>query len=244
MGMFRDFEGYMYGLIGMNGSITNMIKNLTEKLVKLRQQPNLTEIMEIKPNKLVPGRFYLIQYNYNGNYIWCPILALEYKVIKNNHILYAINLEYLPPKFKIAIFNKIFKAGKEKLDKITQKEFVREEQPMKFMTFEFMYKLLKDYKMNWAITAYTIKDFTGNFKIKKSYLCSLKIAPEIIMADMKRYNSKNMIELQKSLAGEDSIKMSKIIEDYQLLIESYQEDSIEYHKKVALFKEKLKLFKD
>lgn len=242
--MFRDFESYMYGLIGMNGSITNMIKNLTDKLIKLRQQPNMKEIMEIKPDKLIPGRFYLIQYNYNGNYIWCPILALDYKVIKNNHILYAINLEYLPPKFKIAIFNKIFKAGKEKLDKITQKEFVREEPPMNFMTFEFMYKLLKEYKMNWAITSYSIKDFSNNYKIKKSYLCSVKIAPEIIMADFKRHNSKNMIELQKSLVGEDAIKMSKILEDYQKLIESYQEDSIEYHKKVALFKEKLKLFKD
>jgi len=242
--MYKDFEGYMYGVIGLHGTITKMIKDLTDKLVMLRQKPNLTEIMEIEPNKLVPGRFYLIQYNFNGNYIWCPILALEYKVVKNNHILYAVNLEYLPPKFKIALFDKIFKASKNFFDKVSQSKFVREEQPIKFLNFEFMYKSLKQNKMEWAITAYTIKDFQGKYKIKKSYLCSIKIAPEIIFADMKRHNTKNMIEMQKSLAGQEQIRMSQIIEEYGKLIESYQEDSIEYHKKLALFRDKLKLFQD
>lgn len=244
MGMYKDFEGYMYGVIGLNGTITNTIKVLTDKLVKLRQKPNLKEIMEIDASKLVPGRFYLIQYNFNGNLIWCPILALEYKVVKNNHLLYAVNLEYLPPKFKIALFDKIFKASREFLDKTAQNDYVREEAPLNFLNFEFVYKILKQNRMEWATTAYTIKNFQGQFKIKKAYLCSIKIAPEIIFADMKRYNTKNMIEMQKSLIGVDQIRMQQIVEAYQQLIEGYQEDSIEYHKKLALFRDNLKLFKD
>lgn len=242
--MFKKFESYIYGIIGLNGNLSNMIVNLTNKLIELKRAPNITEIAEIDPDKLVPGRFYLIQYNYNGNFIWCPILALDYKVVKNNHILYAVNLEYLPPKFKITMFDNIFRATNALLEKISNKKTVLEEEPMNFINFEFIYSFLKKYKMNWCITAYTIKKFSGEYKIKKAYVCSLKIAPEIIMSDFKRYNASNMIELQKSLPEKDSMKLSEIIEEYKKIIESYQEDSIEYHKKVAQFEKKFKLFEE
>ena len=243
--MYKNFENYMWGIMGLHGSWQRMVFDLTNKLVELRKRPNFTEILKIDPTKLVPGRFYLIQYDFNGNLIWCPILALEYKVHKNNHILYALNLEYLPPRYKVIFFNLIFKQTYMELERKSQKKFVKEEEPLKFMTFDFIYKMLKkNGNMNWAITAYTIVNFDGKVKIKNAYLCSIKIAPEIIFADMKRYNSGDMIKLQKSLYGEDAIKMSEIIEQYQKLIEEYQADSISYHKKVALFREKLKLFKD
>ena len=107
--MYKNFENYIYGLIGMNGgTMTSLIYNMSNKLYELTNSPNQTEVSQILPNKLVPGRFYLIQYNFNGNPIWCPIFALDYKVIKNNHLLYAINLEYLPPRYKIMFFNNLF----------------------------------------------------------------------------------------------------------------------------------------
>jgi len=244
--MYKNFENYIWGLVGLNGSWELLVRNLTDKLIQLKLKPNLTEILKINPDKLLPGRFYLIQYNFNGNLIWCPILALDYKVHKNKHILYAVNLEYLPPRYKVLLFDKIFKPVADRLENvISQKEFVKDEQPLDFINFEFMYKLLKkNGKMDFAITAYTIKDFKGNFKIKQSYLCSVKIAPEIIMSDFKRLNSNDMLKLQKSLQGEEQIKMTQILEQYNKIIEEYQVDSIAYHKKVALFREKLKLFKD
>ncbi len=245
MGLFDNFEQYIWGIFGLYSSWEQMSKELGEKLMVLRQKPNLSEIMEITPNKLIPGRFYLIQYDFNGNFIWCPILALEYKVINNKHILYALNFEYLPTRYKIMLFNRIFKSSKEKMKLISSKEKVREESPMKWLDFEFMYKLLKaNGNMTWALTAFTIKNFEGKFKIKKAYLCSVKITPEIMFCDLKKFNTVDMKKLHKTLQGEDQIKLSKIIEDYEKLIEQYQVDSIEYHKKLALFREKLKLFQD
>ena len=242
--MYKDFEGYMYGILGLNGSWINLIKNLTDTLNLLRLNPNKTEIEEIKVDKLVPGRFYIIQYDFNGNKLWCPILALDYKVHKNNHILYAINLEYLPIRYKIKLFSQIFSKIDKQLDDMTQAKFVKNEPPLKFLTFEFMYNLLKNNgKMHYCITAYTIKDFDNNIKIKKAFLCSLKIAPEIISADFKRINTGDMIELHKSLVGSEQIRMEEILNQYQKIIEEYQIDSVEYHKKLANFRENLKLFK-
>jgi hypothetical protein len=235
----------MWGIMGLHGSWERMVFEMSNKLMDLRKIPNYTEILQIDPSKLVPGRFYLIQYDFNGNLIWCPILALDYKVHKNNHILYALNLEYLPPMYKVIFFNMIFKQTYVELEKKSRNEFVRDEEPLTFMTFEFIYKMLKkNGEMNWAITAYTIINFDGKVKIKNAYLCSIKILPEIIFADMKRFNVGEMLTLQKKLSGEEQVKMSEIIEQYQKLIEEYQADSIQYHKNVALFREKLKLFKD
>jgi hypothetical protein len=243
--MYKNFEKYMWGIMGLHGSWEKMVYNLTEQLIELKNTPNLKEIMKINPTKLVPGRFYLIQYDFNGNPIWCPILALEYKIHKNNHILYSLNLEYLPPRYKMLFFNQIFKKVYNELNLIANKEFVKEEQPMKFMNFEFIYKMLKSNgNMDWAITAYTIINFVGKVKIKQAYLCSIKILPQIIFSDFKRYNMKNMIKLQQNLNDDDGIKMKQIINEYQVLLENYQADSILYHKTVALFREKLKLFKN
>jgi len=243
--MYKNFEDYIWGVMGLHGSWERMIFDLTEQLRNLIIKPNLSEVMEIDPSKLVPNRFYLIKYDFNGNPLWCPILALDYKVHKNNHILYGINLEYLPPRYKMLLFDKIFKQVYAEMDLIAQKELVRDEATLSFLSFEFMYKMLKvNGNMEWSITAWTIKNFLGQFKIKKAYLCSIKILPQIMFSDWKRYNTGDMIELQKKLYGEESVKLGEIIEQYQKLLEEYEADSILYHKKVALFREKLKLFKD
>ena len=242
--MYKNFADYIWGMIGMHGSMEKLILDMTDKLVNLRIRPNNTEIVEIPQNKLIPGHFYLIQYNFNGNLIWCPILALDYKVIKNKHILYAVNLEYLPPRYKMLLFDKVFKPMSDEMDIKSQEVLVKNEAPIKHFNFEFIYKLLKNNgNMNYAITAYTIIDFLGNVKIKRAYKISIKILPEIIMADMKRHNSVDMLELHGKLTGDEQIKMSEILENYNKMIDDYQADSIQYHKKVALFREKLKLFK-
>jgi hypothetical protein len=245
--MYKNFKNYIWGAMGFSGTLEKYVLDMTKKMIDFKNHPsdNLSEFMKISPDKLVPGRFYLIKYDFNGNPLWCPILALDYKVHKNNHILYAVNLEYLPPRYKILMFYEIFKQVYTQLEIISQKLLVKDEAPLNFFTFEFIYKFLqKNGKMNWAITAYTIKNFEGIIKIKEAYLCSIKIAPEIIFSDFKRYNSGNMKELQKRLMGEEEIKLGQIIEQYDKIIEGYQADSIEYHKKVALFREKLKLFNE
>lgn len=235
--MFNNFENYMLGVLNMNNdSLEVMVKNLTDKLFRLKNRPNLTEISMVDLKKLVPGRFYLIHYNYNGNKIWCPILALEYKVIKNKNILYAVNLEYLSPRYKIKLFSLMFNRINKMMEVISESKMVINERPMP-ITFENMYNILKNHKMNYAVTAYDI------LKIKSSYLCSVKISPEILMADCKRYNSASMKELFEKLPSDEfKDKLGDLIEEFDKLIEQYDTDSLEYHKKFSAIEKNLKLF--
>jgi len=236
--MFKDFENYIAGMLTKYDSFEKLILVLSDKLIQLKNNPNKSEISKVSNNYLTSGRFSLIQYNFNGNLIWCPILTLDYKVHKNKHLLYAVNLEYLPPRYKVLLFSKIFNRASSKLETIADNKLVSSEPPLQFMNFDFMYKLLKKNNMDSAITAYDIG------KIKNTYLISIKISPQIILADMKKINSKNMKELHISLSGEAQKKLGDIIGEYDTIIEEYQLDSIKYHKKVALFREKLKIFRD
>lgn len=243
--MYKNFQNYINGIINLNGgSIESTIKSLTNKLISLKNKPNNLEILKISPNynNIEKGQFYLIQYDFNGNYIWCPILSLEKKIHKNNQLLYCLNLEYLPPKYKIMFFNKIFKQVYTTMEKISN-DIVVKQNSLNFLSFEFIYKMLKNNgNMNYAIGAYTIKNFNNNVKIKKIYKISINILPEIILSDFKNYNSKNMNELHNKLPNDSKIKLKTIIKEYNELIQNYQSDSIQYHKNVALFRERLKLY--
>lgn len=239
--MFSNFQYDIDNVVYLNGGMMNAIIQYTDNLTKLIQSPNLTEMVELAPNQLVPGRFYIIQYNFNGNFIWCPILALEYKVHNNNHILYAVNLEYLPVNIKIAIFDKIFKATSNEIESNIGQKDISNEPAIKILNFKNVYSILKSNKLEFAITAFTIMDSEGELKIKKTYLCSMKIAPSILLSDFKKLNSISMQDMIDKLEGPDEDKMKKILEEYNKFIEDYQMDSIAYHKQYAAFRDKLKL---
>lgn len=238
--IFNDFKTYMYGILNTyNDSIPQMVMGLTDKLFSLSRNPNKGEIMQIEPNKMRYGlnRFYLIRYNYNGNNIWCPIYALEFKTIKNKNILYALQLEYLPPKYKIDIFSLILNHTKKILDENSDKNNVMEEIGLPIQA-EAFYNILKNNgKMNYVLTGF---DFS---KINKSHIISTKLIPEILMCDCKRYNSASMKDLIETIQNKKiESKLKNIIENYDKLIEDYEYDSIEYHKRLKNFEKHLKLF--
>jgi len=241
MGMFSNFEEYMYGAMGLKThSMTHFVNIMTDKLFNLKKQPNRTEILEVNLNKVIPYKFYLIQYNYNGNKIWCPILTLGFEKNEKSgkNILFAINLEYLPPKYKIIYFNYLFRIHKEDLSKIADAKDLTEERQLPFDMKKLYNDLKRNGDMNHTVTGY---DY---LKIAKSYMISIKIAPEILMCDPKRYNSKSMKELFIKLPeSEEKDTLAEIIKDHDKLIENYQEDSIKYHKQVALFEKHLKIIK-
>jgi len=239
--MFQKFGNYIDEAIATNGGdLSHYVKYCTDTLFNLKNHPNNTEIIKINISKLVPRRFYLIRYNYNGNKIWCPILAMDYKVIKNKNILYGINLEFLPPKYKKLYFDLIFKRVYNEMSKVikSSESDLRQEKLLPF-DFEFIYKTLKQNgNMNYVVSAY---DY---LKITDVYLISAKIAPEIIFCDPKRYNKESMKELYNNLPNSDEKDtLGEILEQFTELLETYQEDSIAYHKQVANFEKHLKLIK-
>ena len=246
--VYTDFKAYIYGILNLyNDNVYNFIQGMTTKLFEIKQSNNILEMVKIMPKNMIKymNRFYMISYNYNGNKMWCPIYLMEYKNIENKHILYAIQLEYLPPKYKMNLFSSLLnnQIVKKTIDKNSNTKTPTEEFGLPIES-KYLYNILKNNNnMNYALTGFDLK------KIEISYLISTKILPEILMSDFKKYNSKNMkdlmINMKKLNANtiEEDI-LGKLIEEYDKLIDEYEHDSLEYHKKLRNFESNLKLFKD
>jgi hypothetical protein len=235
--MFDDFKQYILSEKGYFTDFTQMSIKMTEKLFNIINNINShkEEILKIKKEQLLKNKFYLIKYNYNGNNIWCPILGLEYKVVNNKNIYYAINIEYLPVNFKLEFFKILFNNSKSTLIKNVDKKNPLEELPLPYK-FEKIYMLLKNNKMDFALTAFDIN------KIKDIYSISFKISPVIVMSNCKKINNKDMRKMiEQMLDSKEKQTLIDINEQYQKLIEEYEENSIEYHKKLKLFEKYLKI---
>ena len=240
-----DFNAFMVDSMSMyGGNLHNVSDKFSNDIFENIRKPNQTEIMEINPKLIMKKlmRFYILRYNYNKNMIWCPILALEIKTISNKNIVYALNFDYLPPKFKIILFSKLFsESGKMKdvFNINNNMKNVSDELPLP-LTGELLYKLLKNNGgMNYALTAYDVS------KIKNLFAISCKILPKFCVIDCKKVNAIDMKKIWMDLTDTDmKTKMEGILKDYSKLIEEYQEDSIEYHKKLKNFESHLKLIND
>ena len=245
--IFKNFKELIYGNLDMyNGNLTKMITDFTETIVKSRKSPNGTDSKSCNAKHILNGgtKFYIIEYNYNGNRILCPIMSLEFKIHDTNKvILYALQLEYLPPKYKMDLFSKLFDFSETKkifdLNSVNTDCVNEKGLPI---ASEAFYNILKtNGNMVFAITAFDAS------KIISVTSISTKLAKQMILCDLKKYNVISMTNALKNndLAFNDNEKqrLREIIDQYINLIKEYKHDSIEYHKKLSGFERNLKLFK-
>lgn len=235
--MFDDFKSYMGSYIGTYGNYYNVSLNTSKDIFEMIRDDSNKDLKKVGINKLNTGHFYLMRYNYNGNPVWCPILTIEYKVIKNKNIIYAINLEYIPPIFKVDFFNLLFKSYSSVLDKNQDLSILTQQKiPIKF---DVIYRILKDAKKEYIITAYDIK------KIKDLYLISTNLIPHFIMINTQKYNASSMKELYVNAKDtKEKLKLSKILEEYDNILKEYNINSDEYHKKLKSFEQIFKLYEN
>jgi len=221
------------------GSVDTYIKNSTNIIFDLVKNPDKElALMSIKTLKL--GKFYLIKYNYNGNKIWCPIFTLEYKVNKNKNLLFAINIDYLPYKFRILFFNMLFKQFSFYIEENEKIQDVKNEKRFKEIKFEYVYKLLERAgEHQYCITAYDI------LKIDNLYAVSTNIAHRFIVINTSLVNLQNMYKMHDKMDNNNYKKeILNIMKEYQKLLEDYQQDSKEYYQRLRSFEDKLKIIKN
>jgi hypothetical protein len=227
-------------ILALKGQYYDNLEKLTydstERIFYLRKIQN-NELKTTSINKIVIGKFYLIKYNYNGNKIYCPIFPLEFKIHKNKNILYAVNLDYLPYLYKVDFFSKIF----DIYDNIYQKNkdiaSVNDELPFNSITFENIYKLLKgNGGYEYSVTAFDL------LKIKEVNVISTNIVHRFLFLNTKIVNSAMMKELLTNTTVDEYIdKLKNIINEYDNLKISYDEDTKDFYKRLRNFEQNFKL---
>jgi hypothetical protein len=245
-----DFKNYCASLYGeYHGNLGKIVHDSTERLFELVHNNNL----EIAYSKnITPGKFYIIKYNYNGNKIWCPIFVIDdrYSTKSQKRILYAINLEYLSYDFKILLFDILFKTYKRAID--YNKDQNNANKNVNFerhidINFEKIYKLLKTYNRDYAITAYDYMKIDGaNAGKARIYGVSTNFTPRFIFVDTKKFNITSMRDL--SIIIEDleiKRKLGELIELFENIENELDEkDQEKYYKKLKDLESKYKLYEN
>jgi hypothetical protein len=198
------------------------------------------------------GKFYVIQYDYNGNKLWCPILTIppvpnknekgilekQLKIVNNKNILYAINFDYLPLAYKIALIDAIIRNNQGAYDKNSDKIFnkgkVREESCFRI---DWIYNYLKN-KQNkvYSITAFDIS------KILKVFEISSTILHRFIFIDTLYINRRMMYDTLETIQNENlRVKFSDKIKLFEEILKLYETDIETFYKALRSFEKNLKL---
>ena len=136
----KKFEYYVRALRGQFGNnLGNLVESCNKDIFNLRR--NQTKWFKTIPlSKLQLGKFYLILYNYDGNSLYCPIFIIDYRITeKGKHVVYAINLDYLPFDYKMLYFNRMSTIFDQIFDKNQDIEDFTQEKQIP-VNFEQIYK--------------------------------------------------------------------------------------------------------
>ena len=232
------------------------IKNdsTVELFTYILKQPNI-QVRPTSVSNMKIGKFYIIKYNYNGNKLWCPILTIlpvpnknesgilekQLKISGTKKIIYAVNFDYLPLKYKINLIETIINNNKDiyekNKDKITGGRNVLEESNF---NVNWIYKFLKaNGNKNYAITAYDIT------KIEKIHEVSSTILQRFIFLDTYYINNRLMYDTLESISNENlRIDFSEKIKIYEEILKIYDKDVEAFYKTLRNFEKNLKLINE
>ena len=236
-----SFEYYVRALRGQFGNdLPKLIMESNKEIFNMRRKP--TDWFMIVPhNKLQVGKFYVINYDFNGNKLYCPIFTIDYRVKESGkHVLYAINLDYLPFDYKLMYFDKLQKLAKDLFDFNGNAKNFMDEKPIP-VNFEQIYRNLKDNgDFNYAISAFDITKLVEIFGV------STNLMYLTIHIHMRPLNIALMKELMENYekGTEEREKLFKIIKSLDEMSESYDNDVQKYYKKLRNLETNYKLFDD
>jgi len=250
--MAETFGKYCSALLGeYNDNMKRLVEDSTEMIFTfVLKNPNL-QVRRSKNAEIIKGKFYLIQYNYNGNKIWCPIFVIDdrYSTENQKRIIYAVNFDYLPYRYKIVYIDKLFRIFQNEIDKHKRNNedgnTVNEETPLK-VNFEAVYRTLKDNgNFNYAITAYDYSKIVGLDSSPQIFGVSTTIMSRLIFINTRIINKRVMMDtLKDSDVEREKEKLKEILKAYEKTAFDYENDVKEYYEQLRLLENNYKLYEN
>ena len=235
----QEFEYYVRALRGQfGGNLDQLIFETNKEIFWMRKNP--TDWFKPIPTKRIQtGMFYIINYEFNGNKLYCPIFSIDYRVSDNNkHNLYAINLDYLPFDYKVIYFQEIYNKGKQIFEANANASDVLSEKKIP-VNFEGVYNSLKSNGgFHYCISAFDLN------KINEVFVVSTNLMYLMIHVHMRPLNIELMKQLmnQYDKGSEINEKLEKLINELEQMTINFDTDVIEYYKKLRNLENNYKLF--
>ena len=270
-----NFFEECYALLGeYNNNLKTCVYESTNIIFDLINNNN-HEIMVANRNNLLPGKFYVMKYEYlsdkyftekylESKYvpsvkIWCPVYVLGFtesskivqRYVKNKKmIMFALNLDYLPYKYRIVLFDRLFKSNVDRIDKNKDLhlngENVLNELPLRVESYA-IYNLLKiNGGYEYCLTAYDpdkIDKFT--YGTPELYSISSTISQRMMFVDCKLLNRSNIIDTYtNSKIDIEREKLKSLIESFDKILGDLESEEKVLYKKLRLLENHFQLFSD
>ena len=240
----HPFDYYVRALRGLYGDLTSLVDATNKQVFMMRRQPT-PMFMNVPHNKLQVGKFYLVNYNFSSSKsslkLYCPIFVIDYRITEvGKHVIYAINLDYLPFDYKVLYFNRLNVVAKSIFDFNSDAPNFMQEQPIP-INFEQIYNTLKSNGgYNYAISAFDIT------KIIELYGVSTSLMYLMIHIHMRPINVALMKEKMEEYeqGTEKREKLEKLTKELTEMHQTYEEDVQDYYKKLRNLENNYKLLKD
>lgn len=236
----KKFSYCVDALKGQFSDLKTLVYESNKEVFTLRKKET-SEFKRINLKTIQVGRFYLINYEYNGNKLFCPIMTIDMRFSdKNKPVIYAVNLDYLPFDYKKVYFNMIYNKFEDYFSDNVDADDVLKESSLPF-NFEMIYKSLEtNGNYQYAITAYDIK------KINECYLVSTNLLYLLIFTHMRDVNVALLKANMKKWENDDnkSTKINYTISELEKLDEMYDNDVKNYYKRLKALESNYKLFEN
>jgi hypothetical protein len=237
----HNFDYYVRALRGQYGNdLRSLVDATNRQLFELRRNPTKS-FMNIPHNKLQVGKFYLVYYNFNGNKLYCPIFSIDYRVTESGkHVLYAINLDYLPFDYKVLYFNQMNNVFEQIFQFNEDVQNFMEEKPLP-VNFEQIYNTLKtNGGYNYAISAFDITKIVELYGVSTSFM---HIITHVHMRDINIELMKELMEKYEH-GTEERERIGKLVNELTETHRTLEEDVQDYYKKLKSLESNYKLFKE
>jgi len=248
-----NFTEEVRALYGQYSQNIKVIRNesTVEMFTYILKKPN-NQVRGTTIRNMQIGKFYIINYNYNGNKLWCPILTIppvpnknengilerQLKLVNNKNVLFAVNFDYLPIAYKVDLIDSIIKNNfsryEQNENKISDGGKVKEELPFKIT---WIYDFLKrNGNKNYSITAYDL------LKIEKVYEISSSILHRFVFVDTLYINNRLMYDTLSKIQNESlRSEFSGKIKMFEEIVKLYETDIEAFYKSLRSFEKNLKL---
>jgi len=269
-----NFFEECYALLGeYNNNLKTCVYESTNIIFDLIGNNN-HEIMVANRNNLLPGKFYLMKYEYiDDKYftekyierkyvpslkIWCPIYVLGFmesnkivqRLTKNKKmIMFAINLDYLPIKYRIDLFDRVFKSNIDRIERNKNLHLKGEnslnEIPLRVESYALYNLLKRNGGYEFCLTAYDpdkINKFL--YGTPDLYTISTTIAQRMMFVDCKLLNRKNIITTYKdSQLDAERDKLKSLLESFDKILNDLESEEKDLFKKLRQLETHFELFK-
>ena len=237
----HQYDYYVRALRGQfGGNLQSLVEASNKEIFLMRKTPT-PWFMNVAHNKLQVGKFYLINYNFNKNYLYCPIFTIDYRVKESGkHVIYAINLDYLPFDYKVLYFNQMNNVFQQLFQFNEDAPNFLQEKPLP-VNFEQIYKTLEtNGGYNYAISAFDITKITELYGVSTTLM---HLITHVHMRDVNVVLMKELMEKYEN-GTEERKRIQKLVDELSEMHRSYEEDIQDYYKKLRNLEANYKLFEN